>query len=223
MKQTDLRSLIADSFNKSELRSLCFDLDINFENLQGETLEDKSRELITYCKRQGRLEDLISRCRELRPQKNWPGFRNSDSEPDTEPENELSNARRFQGNLDVSVNGFGEKVTEILQQPRKAMIYGVLLVFLFTLGAVSDAFGAWSGIKAVFSPEVAATHMPTYTPTHTPTSTPTPTMTPTLEMSSLCQFRLGEIITSRKFLVPGGTANITVEYSNPSNQVLIFH
>ncbi|WP_420642288.1 hypothetical protein [Candidatus Leptofilum sp.] len=42
MNKTDLRSQIADSFNKSELRSLCFDLGINYENLPGETLENKA-------------------------------------------------------------------------------------------------------------------------------------------------------------------------------------
>lgn len=58
-------------FNESELRGLCFDLDITYEDLSGQNRQDKLRELITYSERRQRLPELVNRCQELRPQANW--------------------------------------------------------------------------------------------------------------------------------------------------------
>jgi hypothetical protein len=53
---------------------LCFDLNINYENLPGDTLEDKTRELILYCRRKGILKALIEDCHHLRPNADWPSL-----------------------------------------------------------------------------------------------------------------------------------------------------
>lgn len=58
-------------FNDSELRGLCFDLDVDYEGLSGENRLERLRELITYMNRRQRLPDLVNRCQELRPKKNW--------------------------------------------------------------------------------------------------------------------------------------------------------
>lgn len=57
-----------------ELHNLCFELDINYESLSGDTIEEKARELVEYCYRRGHLIDLVERCQELRPQVEWPDF-----------------------------------------------------------------------------------------------------------------------------------------------------
>ena len=44
-----LRDLIVNSFDLNELREICFDLGINFDDLRGERISDKARELIIYC------------------------------------------------------------------------------------------------------------------------------------------------------------------------------
>lgn len=67
-----LRDLICAHFNLSELIDLCFDLSINHENLQGQTLSDKSRVLVLYCNRRNSLNMLVARCRRLRPNVAWP-------------------------------------------------------------------------------------------------------------------------------------------------------
>ena len=69
--RTDLRNKITASFNDDEIRSLCFDLGIEYENLVGETREAKARELVTYCERTGQVSQLANRCRELRPSVDW--------------------------------------------------------------------------------------------------------------------------------------------------------
>lgn len=74
----ELGNNISIYFNKEELRSLCFDLGINFENVPGETLEVISKELVNFCQRHGRLPELIHRCRELRPNADWSNYTNVD-------------------------------------------------------------------------------------------------------------------------------------------------
>lgn len=69
--ESKLRDQLAEYFNKSELKSLCVDLDIEYENLEGETRNDKARELIKYCHRHGKFKDLIANCKRLRPHVNW--------------------------------------------------------------------------------------------------------------------------------------------------------
>lgn len=66
----ELRQNIADRFNKDELRTLCFDLKINYENLP-DTLSGLIQELILYCKRHNRLTELAERCSISHPDINW--------------------------------------------------------------------------------------------------------------------------------------------------------
>jgi hypothetical protein len=68
-----LRTQITTYFNKEELRNLCHDLNIKYENLPDETLEGKARELVEYCRRYGRESDLLQHCQKLRPHVNWDG------------------------------------------------------------------------------------------------------------------------------------------------------
>jgi hypothetical protein len=66
-----LRQLLIKCFNDSELRNLCFDLHIDYENLNGIGKEDKVRELVAYCDRHGRIPELVEECRRLRPKVSW--------------------------------------------------------------------------------------------------------------------------------------------------------
>lgn len=74
----DLGYIISTYFNIEELRSLCFDLSINLDNVRGETLEVKSKELVGYCRRHGKLHELINRCKDLRPSTDWPNYADID-------------------------------------------------------------------------------------------------------------------------------------------------
>ncbi len=67
MNKSELREFLKKYFNESELRSLCFDLDVNYDALLGSGLEDKTRELIGFVERRGRLNKLLGRLSELRP------------------------------------------------------------------------------------------------------------------------------------------------------------
>lgn len=66
-----LRRNLETYFSLEELKTLCFDLNITYDNLPGDTLTAKSRELINYSQRNGRISALITLCAEQRTQVDW--------------------------------------------------------------------------------------------------------------------------------------------------------
>ena len=62
---------IMESYNLEELKNLCMDLGVDFENLNGEGKSGKIRELIGYFNRRGQLSKLIEKCRMDRPDYPW--------------------------------------------------------------------------------------------------------------------------------------------------------
>jgi len=74
----ELKTVMDKHFTQEEIRDLCFDLDVDYDNLAGETKAGKIRELILYMARDGRLEDLIKRVRRMRPNAELPGVWSED-------------------------------------------------------------------------------------------------------------------------------------------------
>jgi len=68
-----LRLMIDRHFDKSELQTLCFDMDVDYDRLSGENRSDKARELVAYCERRQIIPDLVAKCKELRPKVLWEG------------------------------------------------------------------------------------------------------------------------------------------------------
>jgi hypothetical protein len=68
--RADLRKKLAAHFDKEELRTLCFDLGIDDNNLP-DTLDGMARELIKYCERNQRIPELITECERLHPKVSW--------------------------------------------------------------------------------------------------------------------------------------------------------
>lgn len=71
MTFVQLSDQINDYFNAEELEDLCFRLNIQYDNLPGNTNSAKARELTDYCRRHGRFSDLVTLCRQLRPHVLW--------------------------------------------------------------------------------------------------------------------------------------------------------
>jgi hypothetical protein len=72
MNLIQLRDRLITLFDLSELKSLCFDLDVTYDELPGDTLRGKGEGLIDYCRRRDLLPRLWERCRALRPAEDWP-------------------------------------------------------------------------------------------------------------------------------------------------------
>lgn len=67
MKPTELQQKIADSFSLNEIKVLCFELGIEYEELSGDTRGIKSLELVKYCERRNRFDELVIKCIEMNP------------------------------------------------------------------------------------------------------------------------------------------------------------
>jgi hypothetical protein len=57
--------LINKHFDLSELQDLCFNLSIDFDNLNGENKRDKAREAVAYCQRYDLIPELKTKLAEL--------------------------------------------------------------------------------------------------------------------------------------------------------------
>jgi len=55
-----LRDALDDAYSDAELRDLCFELEIDYEDLPGDGQSAKARELVMYCKRRGLLAALVA-------------------------------------------------------------------------------------------------------------------------------------------------------------------
>lgn len=64
--------LLGEHFNIDEVKTLCFSLEIDYENLPGETKNSKIRELILYVRRIDRFQDLLLKAKQERPNVTWP-------------------------------------------------------------------------------------------------------------------------------------------------------
>jgi len=67
-----LRHIFTTMFSEDELRSLTFDLAVNYDSLPGSGTAAKVRELIAYMVRQQRLKELMRLGRDERPRAPWP-------------------------------------------------------------------------------------------------------------------------------------------------------
>lgn len=70
-QMAELRRKIVDHFNDEELRTLCFDINVDYESLPAQGKEGKARELIALQHRQGQLAVLVAACRAARPNVEW--------------------------------------------------------------------------------------------------------------------------------------------------------
>lgn len=68
--RAELRKRLYKSFDKEELRTLCFDLGLNYENLP-DVRDGMARELVAHCERHGLITRLIGECRQRRPRVHW--------------------------------------------------------------------------------------------------------------------------------------------------------
>ncbi len=77
---TKLHSLLVEHFDLDELRTLCFDLGVDYDELRGEVKSTKARELITVMLRHNRVAELAGKLQVLRPNVDWPDLETLSSE-----------------------------------------------------------------------------------------------------------------------------------------------
>jgi len=68
---TQLRQMLVTRFSVDELKTLCFDLGLEYDALPGEGKEGKARELVAWFDRRNRLPELEDKSKQLRPDIAW--------------------------------------------------------------------------------------------------------------------------------------------------------
>lgn len=66
-----LRQDLTDRFSEEELRTLCFDLGLDYDSLPAQGKAGKAREIVAQVERDGAIARLIEQCRLLRPNVPW--------------------------------------------------------------------------------------------------------------------------------------------------------
>lgn len=99
MNWMEFRQLVDTHFNKDEVRTLCFDLGIDYDSLGGEEKTGKIRELINYMKRLGLLDELLRYLKTERPNVSWPDVFDS-----KDPKKQVDyNQERFENPVRIAV------------------------------------------------------------------------------------------------------------------------
>jgi DNA-binding NtrC family response regulator len=70
-RRTRLLRVMSERLDEAELRTLCFDLEIEYEDLPGQGKVNKTRELIRHLERRERISDLLEKGEQLRPDIPW--------------------------------------------------------------------------------------------------------------------------------------------------------
>ena len=83
MEKLKLLEILRTYFDDSELRDVCFLLDVDYDLLPGRSKGEKARELITYLERRQKITELIAICKQLRPDLSFGILENEDSSNQT--------------------------------------------------------------------------------------------------------------------------------------------
>lgn len=68
---TYLRTALTQSFDEEELRTLCFDLGVDYDGLRGDGKDAKVRELVSYFSRRNEIDKLIQVIFKRQPDMFW--------------------------------------------------------------------------------------------------------------------------------------------------------
>jgi hypothetical protein len=79
-----VRQILASRFDENELRTLCFDLGMDYESLPGSGKTDKARELVAYCERHNCIPELTRIGKQQRPDIDWEDITETIASPPRE-------------------------------------------------------------------------------------------------------------------------------------------
>ena len=88
-----IHQLLVQHYNAEELRSLCFRLGVDYDDLPPGGRESKARELITYLNRRGRLPELKAAVKADRPSAVWRTAAGGGAMPTSQSTTTSSNRR----------------------------------------------------------------------------------------------------------------------------------
>ncbi|WP_420630783.1 hypothetical protein [Candidatus Leptofilum sp.] len=84
--RTEIFQLMRKHLSLEDIKSICFMLGNNYDDLSGDGLSGKVRELILNAERQGQLKNLIATLSKYRPHVIWPGLEAEEHQETISPE-----------------------------------------------------------------------------------------------------------------------------------------
>jgi tetratricopeptide (TPR) repeat protein len=159
---------ISEHYDLEELRTLCFDLGIDHENLPGKAKEGLARELVRWAGHNKHLADLLAKLHDDRP----APFDKSG----------LSLAPEWIDTLYSDLAAFEQDSAPLTAWDRfrrtrlfyPAVGVGAVVILVIVVASIASTIGSMSGVRQELR---SAGLIPTLTPTFTPAPTPTPTAT----------------------------------------------
>lgn len=102
--RASLRQNLIEYFSDGELRDLCFDMRVDYDDLPGQGKADKAREIVSYFERRQRIYELIDKCSDLRPNVDWRDYFDTTRPLDPDDVKDLVEAMGYRI-LDIRVDG----------------------------------------------------------------------------------------------------------------------
>jgi len=78
---TRLREILDARFSREELRTLCFDLGLDYDDLPGEGKAARARELVVHMQQLGRISYLIRAAARMRSDVAWKRLEDAPDQP----------------------------------------------------------------------------------------------------------------------------------------------
>lgn len=135
MALANLRDLLNRHFTQEELRQLCFNLGIEYENLPGDTRIAKAQSLLEHGLRHNRLPDLVQQCAQVRPKVEWPDVAAALAEWQGLQREIAADRARLAG-------VFPEDAIDLMLTPLRARKESGFLAHMFGSGTVAQGTGA---------------------------------------------------------------------------------
>lgn len=120
-----LRRILVSYFSEDELRTLCFDLRVDYDDLRGSNKTKKAINLISHLARLDQIEQLLDLCREARPHVVWGGLRTAALQNPLIVEKEPDKATGV-------ASKSGQRSPLFLKQ-RDKLLFGMLIIVLAVL------------------------------------------------------------------------------------------
>jgi len=135
-----LHEAICQAFDEEELRTLCFDLDLDYDALRGDGKDARARELVGWHTRRGALMDLVKAVQRRRPNQYWTNAVEDKTVPPAV--NQYATARMLMltvGRLEIRVDQMEGQVGRIVAQVDRlrTVSWATLTAILFLVGGLA--------------------------------------------------------------------------------------